>query len=107
MNKNHSMVRDLFVAATYGMTALVLFLATPSSSPAEAWKETFDEICSKVQGSDALSVPEMEELIKKADRILPEIQASNDPAKKVYLQRLKKCRALYEFMIETRKTPSP
>lgn len=42
-------------------------------------------------------------MIEKADKLMPEIQKSDDPAKKVFLQRLKKCRNMYEFMLETRK----
>ncbi len=83
----------------------ILFAAAALSvSAAEPWKATFDEICGKVQGADSLSDRELTAMIEKADKILPEIQRSDDPAKKVYLQRLKKCRNLYEFMLDTRKS---
>jgi hypothetical protein len=42
-------------------------------------------------------------MVEKADKLVPEIQRSEDPAKKVFLQRLKRCRNLYEFMLDTRK----
>lgn len=86
--------------------ACSLALATvPLAWTAENWKDSFDEICGKVQGAESLSEQELAALVEKADKLLPVIQASDNPAKKVYLQRLKKCRAVYEFMIDTKRSP--
>ncbi len=70
----------------------------------ESWKSTFDEICGKVQNADSLNNQELAAMVEKADKLAPEIQKSDEPAKKVYLQRLKKCRNLYEFMLDTRQS---
>jgi|MudIll2142460700_1097286.scaffolds.fasta_scaffold28099_3 hypothetical protein len=93
-----------------GLTMLLLacscIVATvPSASSAEDWKATFEDICSKVDASGTLSTKELETLIERADKLMPEIQRSDDPSKKVYLQRLKKCRSLYEFSIDLKKEP--
>lgn len=93
-----------------GLSVLALacwFLAAtaPSAPAAEDWKASFEEICSKVDASGTLSMKELETLIERADKLMPEIQRSDDPSKKVYLQRLKKCRSLYEFSIELKKEP--
>ncbi len=93
-------------AALIVLICLATIAAVPAASAAEGWKVTFDEICGKVQGADSLSNQELAAMIEKADRIGPEIQKSDDPAKKVYLQRLKKCRSMYEFMIESKKESS-
>jgi hypothetical protein len=68
----------------------------------DAWKNSFDEICSKIQTADNLSVQELTALMEKTDKLQPEIQASNDPSKKIYLQRLKKCRSFFQFMIDSK-----
>ncbi len=86
--------------------ALACTLCTAMASSAfaeESWKEAFDDVCGKVQFAESLTTQEIAALIEKADKILPEIEKSEDPGKKIYLMRLKKCRALYEFMIESRK----
>ncbi len=70
----------------------------------ESWKTKFDEICGKAQSADSLNNQELATLVEKADKLAPEIQKSDEPAKKVYLQRLKKCRSLYEFMLDTRQS---
>ncbi len=83
---------------------LLLTLAMfPTPSAAGNWKDSFNDICSKTQGSDTLSIKELSSLIERSDKLMPEIQASDDPSKKIYLQRLKKCRALFEFMIESKQ----
>jgi hypothetical protein len=91
--------------ATKGFTlAFLLTLATVSPSFAEdSWKPAFEEICSKVQATDNLSPAELTALMEKADKLLPVIQASDSPSKKVYVQRLKKCRSLFEFIIDSKK----
>ncbi len=91
------------VTAGLIMVCLLLAATVADVSAVENWKATFDEICGKVQGADSLNNQELSAMIEKADRIAPEIQRSDDPAKKVYLQRLKKCRNLYQFMLETRQ----
>lgn len=78
-------------------------LSLPPLHAQEDWKTAFDEVCSKVQGADSLSQQEIEDMLKKSDRILPQIQASSDPGKKVYITRLKRCRGVYEFMLDTKK----
>ncbi len=102
--KNHRLLSPI----KEGITLLILagMFTLVSGSPAiaaEAWQAAFEEICSKVDASGSLSAKELSALVERADKLAPEIQASNDPAKKVYLRRLKNCRAMYEFMIETNK----
>jgi hypothetical protein len=91
----------------FGLAVMILLALTLVSAPAAAgnWKDSFDDICSKTQSSDTLSVKDLSLLIERSDKLMPEIQASDDPSKKIYLQRLKKCRALFEFMIDSKKGP--
>ena len=84
---------------------LLAIAIIPTPSAAGNWKDSFDDICSKTQGSDTLSVKELSSLIERSEKLMPEIQASDDPSKKIYVQRLKKCKALFEFMIESKKGP--
>jgi hypothetical protein len=90
--------------AALTLACLFTLAAVPVASSADGWKESFEDICSKVDASGNLSEKELTALVARADKLLPEIQAANDPSKKVYLQRLKKCRSMYEFMIDARKS---
>jgi len=87
------------------IAACLLTLATVSATAAQdSWKPSFEEICSKVQATDTLSTTEITALIEKADKLVPVIQASDSPSKKVYVMRLKKCRSLFEFILDTKKS---
>jgi hypothetical protein len=99
--KNTIMTERLIPGLALMFLLALAIISTPSA--AGNWKDSFDDICSKTQGSDSLSVKELSTLIERADKLMPEIQASDDPSKKIYLQRLKKCRALFEFMIDSKK----
>jgi len=104
MKKTISIRMSLRPALTVIMMLCMLSAAAAVfAGAAESWKASFDEICGKVQSADNLTDQELTTLIEKADKLAPEIQKSEDPAKKVYLQRLKKSRNMYQFMLDTRK----
>lgn len=97
-----STTRSITLCITGCLVALLLATASPLAA-AENWKETFDLVCGSVQGAESMSEKEISAMLEKADKLMPVIQASDDPAKKVYLKRLKSCRGVYEFMLDTRK----
>lgn len=70
---------------------------------AEEWKPKFDEICSKTRETDNLTLKDLTDLIDRSDKLMPEIQSSSDPSKKIYMQRLKKCKSLFEFIVDSKK----
>lgn len=85
-------------------TCLIAASAVAPAWSEESWRASFDDICSKVDSSGSLSEKELAALIERVDKLVPEIQASSDPSKKIYLQRIKRCRSLFEFMIESKKS---
>ena len=85
------------------LVCLFTLAAVPDVQSSENWKDSFEDICSKVDISSTLSVKELDSLIERTDKLVPEIQRSEDPAKKVYLRRLKNCRSMFEFSIDTKK----
>ena len=95
---------SLSTAAVIFSFVSMLTLSTLAYS-ADNWKEPFDEVCGQVMGAESMNEKDLSAMIQKADKILPQIQASDDPGKKVYLNRLKKCRAVYEFILESKKSP--
>ncbi len=84
----------------------VLFACTAITTAyaADTWRDSFDDVCGKVPVAGDLNEKELAELIDKADKLSPEIQKSDDSAKKVYLKRLKNCRGVFEFMLDTKKS---
>lgn len=85
------------------ITLLIVFLFAPPVISGD-WHDEFEELCSKVQTAESLTLEEINSLIERVDTLLPKIEASDDPKKKVYIFRLKKCRAFFEYIIELKKS---
>ena len=96
---NHLTAKGIIIVACVGVIALTAVLPVRAGAD---WKGAFEEICGQVQSAEAMSDQEIRAMIEKADNLMPEIQASADPGKKVYLLRLKRCRGVYEFMLDSR-----
>ena len=85
-------------------TGPVIPLTSASSLAQEDWKAEFDEVCSKTTDAMALTKTEVKSLIERCDKLRPRIERLDESTAKVYLKRLKMCRDLYMFVLET---PSP
>lgn len=85
---------------------LFLFLLMSYFSPlasAQSWVEDFDRICSQGEDADSLPTAKLQELVVESDKLLKVIEAGNDPGKKVYIFRLKKCRNLFAYVMDLRE----
>lgn len=80
-------------------------LAADAGSP--EWKAEFDRICAKT--NDAMTLPEgeLKSLIEECDKLRPKIEALDESTKKVYLKRLKSCKDLFSYVLETKQTKKP
>ena len=90
-------------------TGFVLFLLLLMSyfSPlasAQSWIKDFDKICGQTEDADSLSTAKLKELVIESDKLIEVIEAGNDPRKKVYIFRLRKCRNLFVYIIDLRET---
>jgi len=94
-----------------GLAALVgvLAIGQPSSSSSrstaaqEAWQKEFDDICSGTQDAMTFSNEELTSLISRCDALKPRIEKLDATRKKVYLERLRMCRGLYAYVLESKK----
>lgn len=86
--------------ATYrSLLMLVSLLACVSASAEEAWRAEFDRLCGKSEQSMSLSVAELRDLAARCDKLKPEIEASANPQKQVFLKRLEACQKVFAFVI--------
>jgi hypothetical protein len=76
-------------------------LRVPVAHAQEDWKAEFDDICSKTV--DAMSLPkeEIKSLVQRCDALKPRIEKLEESAAKVYLKRLKMCKDLFVFVLES------
>ncbi len=73
-----------------------------TASAQEDWKAEFADICSKTENPIALSTEEIKSLIERCDKLKPRIEKLEESAAKVYLKRLKMCRDLFVFTLESK-----
>lgn len=86
---------------------IFLFLIMSYFSPlasAQSWTEDFDSICGQAEDADSLPTAKLKELVTESDKLLEVIEAGNDPRKKVYVFRLRKCRNLFVYVIDLRES---
>jgi uncharacterized protein (UPF0335 family) len=87
----------------------VVSIGQPSSSSSqstaapEAWQKEFDDICSKTQDAMTFSKEELTALISRCDALKPQIEKLDETRKKVYGERLRMCRGLYAYVLESKK----
>jgi hypothetical protein len=88
----------LTVVAVQGQAAL----AQGQAGPTQDWKKEFEEVCAKTQDAMALPLKELSTLVDRCDKLKPAIEKLDESQRKVYARRLKVCRDLYQFVIESR-----
>jgi hypothetical protein len=64
------------------------------------WLDEFEDICVQTMDSQSLSVEELQALVERCEKLIPVIEQSTYVKKKVYLFRIKKCKELFQYMIE-------
>jgi hypothetical protein len=96
------------VAATIFLSGNPMTAGSASSGPAvpaagDAWKAEFEAVCSRTDVAMTLSVSELKDLVARCVKLAPEIEAQEESTRKVYLRRLRMCRDLYKYVLETKE----
>ncbi len=103
-----SRARGWLAASVLGVAVAAVALPGPvalaqgQGAPAQDWKKEFEEVCAKTQDAMALPLKELESLVARCDKLKPTIEKLDESQRKVYARRLKVCRDLYQFVIESR-----
>jgi hypothetical protein len=80
-----------------------IFPSPRAAAAQDDWKKEFDDICSKTQDSMTLTSDELKRLVSRCDALRPRIENLDDTQKKVYLKRLRMCRDLFAFVLESKE----
>jgi hypothetical protein len=75
-------------------------LAGAFAADVPEWLDEFEDICSQTMDAQSLSNEELQSLVERCEKLLPIIEQSDFVKKKVYLFRIKKCKDLFQYMIE-------
>ena len=74
----------------------------PAAYAQDDWKTEFADVCSKTDDPMVLSIAEVTTLIERCDKLRPRIEKLDESTAKVYLKRLKMCKDLFVFVLESK-----
>ena len=83
---------------------LSVVLVVAGVAQADSLESEFQSICSHTDSAAELPVEKLKSLVEESDRLLAALAASALPQKKVLTFRLKKCRNLFQYLLEVRET---
>jgi hypothetical protein len=92
----------MLLAAGIGVFSTAVVSLSPAHS-GEGWKEEFESVCSRTDAAMTLSTEELKDLVGRCDRLKERIESEEESTRRVYLRRLKSCRDLYLYVLESRK----
>jgi hypothetical protein len=68
------------------------------------WKAEFESVCSNTDRAMVLTQDELKDFIARCDRLTPLIEAEDESARRVYQKRLKMCKDLFVYMLESKNS---
>ena len=84
----------------------LLAAGVAGAQEAEDWRAEFEAVCGTTDASMSFTVEELTDLIARCDKLAERIGAEEESVRRVYLRRLKMCRDLLVFVLES-KNPAP
>ncbi len=79
--------------------------AAQSEAALDSWHKEFDDLCSRTQDAMTLSEDQLNDLIRRSDALAPQIGKLDDSRRKIYGGRLRMCRGLYAYVLDSKKDP--
>jgi hypothetical protein len=89
--------------------AIVLTSVAPDSGAADPerdWKVELEEVCVKTDISMTLSREELHALVLRCDELEKRIAKEDEVVRRIYLRRLKRCRDLFVYVMESKTEDS-
>lgn len=87
---------------------VILLLFSCALGPLHAWPEVsfkheFEDICSRTSEAESLAIEELNMLIVRCDKLRTLIEKEGDPERTIYLKRLRMCKDLFVYVLESKK----
>ena len=94
-------IRIAAIIVFVGLLSLAGATAVASDAP-EPWQKEFEEVCSQTQDAMGFTPHQLESLIHRCDALVPQIEKLDDVRKRVYLPRLRQCRGVFTYVLESK-----
>ena len=92
-----------FISILNCIMFLLVLLNNHAIANDESWKDEFNTLCGNTEKAMTMSEDELNIFIERCDKLLPVIEAADEPRKKAYLFRLGKCRKFFQYMIDSKE----
>ncbi len=89
--------------ASFSPSAIDILQTVVRAAYAQDWKAEFEAICARTQDAAGMTPEELKNLVSRCDKLSPQIEKLDETQKKVYTKRLKMCRDLYSFVLESKE----
>ncbi len=96
------MLRISVLAAGIGILSAAALVLSPARAD-QGWMGEFEAVCGRTDAAMTLSTEELKDLVARCDRLKERIESEEESTRKIYLRRLKSCKDLYLFVLDTRK----
>jgi len=94
------------LAAVMGFVGALLAAGLVGAQEPSDWRVEFEAVCATTDASMSYTAEELTNLIARCDKLAEVIGAEEETVRRVYLRRLKMCRDLLAFVLES-KNPVP
>ncbi len=101
--KNAIAILAAAAALAYIAPPPAMLFPLPIAHAQDDWKTEFETVCARTQDAAELGKEELKSLVERCDKLKPRIEKLEETQRKVYLKRLKMCRDLYAFVLESRE----
>lgn len=81
----------------------IIFSGSGAVYAQDDWKKEFEDVCSQSQNAMAFSEDQLRGLIERCDKLKPLIEKLDERPRKIYLKRLRLCRDLFMFVLESKE----
>lgn len=105
MKENRRKVASIVGAA--GILVSLLAAGPAGSQEPADWRVEFEAVCGTTDASMSFTAEELTNLIARCDKLAEKIGAEEETVRRVYLRRLKMCRDLLAFVLESRNPGQP
>jgi hypothetical protein len=103
MNNHNGSIRRSGARFAVVVIAGILLFGAGVSHSSEEWKVEFEAVCSKTDVLTEMSEAEIASLLERCDKLATSLDAENESFRKVNLRRLKNCRDLISFMLDSKR----
>ena len=103
MSKTLAMLFAVFIGVFLPTAGLCAPATVAEQVETQSWQDEFERICAQTEIAASLSTEQLQKLVSESDDLLDRLARVEDRRGKVYIFRLRNCRAFFLYTLELRE----